>query len=113
MTHVVVVNLSAIAEGRSAFFEYQKYLSCGSASRSFEKGRFRATGPEMIVGAIYACIERGISSRDEIIAAAAKATRCRWWTVDQVLDELTGEGQNGYPFSFDGEVYRVNGIPRC
>lgn len=113
MTHLVVVTMDAIRIGRQAFFDYQRYLACGPASQTYEAGRFRTTGPEMIVGAIYACIERHFSTREEIVAAVSKFTLCRSWTVAHVLDELTGAGREGYPFSLNGELYQANGYPTC
>lgn len=110
MTHVVVVTADTIRAGQEAFCNYQDYLACGAASRTYKEGRFRTTGPEMIAGAAYACIQRGLSLHGEVIAAVSKATRCKSATVSWVLDELTGEGTDGYPFSFDGEFYHLNGL---
>lgn len=62
----------------------------------------------MIVGSIYACIERGLSRRDDIIAAVSKSSRCRTWTVGWVLDEMTSGPGSDYPFGFDGQNYYLN-----
>ena len=108
MTHVVVITTDSIQAGREAFCHYQDYLACGSASRNYEYAVCRPTGPEMIAGAAHACIQRGLSMHGEVIAAVSRATRCRSTTVEWVLAELTGPGQDGYPFSFDGETYHLN-----
>jgi len=110
MTRVVVVTKDSIQAGREAFCHYQDYLACGSASRNYEQAVCRPTGPEMIAGAAYACIQRGLSLHEEVIAAVSKATRCRSATVHWILNELTGEGTDGYPFAFDGESYYLNGL---
>jgi hypothetical protein len=62
----------------------------------------------MVPGAIYACIERGLTQHEEIVAAAAKSTLCKHWTVSHILDELTGPRSEGYPFYFDGEAHQLN-----
>jgi hypothetical protein len=62
----------------------------------------------MVPGAIYACIERGLSTAEEIVAATARSTRCKHWTVSNILDGLTGPYEQGYPFCFDGEAYHLN-----
>jgi hypothetical protein len=98
MTTTIVLTADCLIAGRRSFIDYQHYLACGQVYRRFEEGRFRATGPIMVPGAIYACIERGLSTGEEIIAATAKSTRCKHWTVSNILDELTGPGEEGYPF---------------
>ncbi|WP_404479317.1 hypothetical protein [Novosphingobium sp. BL-52-GroH] len=106
--HIISCMPHDVGVGRDSFNEYQNYLSCGSLYRNYDFARDRPTGPRMIVGSICACIERGLSRREEIIAAVSKSSRCRTWTVGWVLDEMTSGPGSAYPFGFDGQNYYLN-----
>lgn len=89
--HIIHLDQAAITEGKHELNNYAAALLCGPSSDMYVPNMTRYGGPSMIVGAVIACIGRGLNTRDMIINAVSRATRCRRSTVTSVLDTLAGD----------------------
>lgn len=97
----------AIDHGRATFHMHLAGAASGPGSTAYEYGRWRASGPETVAGAILECIEHGITNGDDIIYAVSRATRCRQSTVATFLNFLEGDDPQLHLWHAPNGLYRA------
>lgn len=88
--HIIHLDDKSIAAGKAAFSLYRAAVMCGPSADIYDPGMWRDTGIAIIPGAILACIAQGMTTKDEIVSAVARVSRCKRTTVETVLGALTG-----------------------
>lgn len=79
---------------------------CGRDWRYHGHFSERAGGQASLIGAIDACIERGINTDEAIVLTAARFSHCRRHTVERFLDDLTGEDRAKHRWFIQSGRYR-------
>lgn len=113
---IYVIDEGLIQEGMDAFVLYRNQQlvgRCGGAT--YENGWHRPIGRHVLIGAIMACLQTGITKRDEIIVTAARVAAVKRATAASVLDAFEGintsrplwsSGISGEYFAFtDGDDF--------
>jgi hypothetical protein len=88
---ISAINNDTRASGNLTFRRYMAALICGpTAAETFQRGMFRYGGISEVPGIIDALIDVGICDRDDVIAAAARTSRCRSTSISDIIDALAG-----------------------
>ncbi len=99
--NIIHLDTETLKAGKSAFNEYMAAVVCGPSAKIYYDGMIRATGLEVVPGAILACMEQGLVGEDEIVNAAARVSRCTRSTVLSVLYTLCGTDAGRHLWSTD------------
>lgn len=99
--------MNTLDTGKSALALYCSAQACGDGSAIYSVATYRDTGLEVVPGAVIACIERGMTSEDEIVNAVARASRCKRRTVILLLEALTGDDPRQHLWQRKGDRFSM------
>lgn len=105
--HIFHLDAQIIAAGKKALRGYMAAVLCGPEALAYIPGISRNTGLSMVPGVIVGLIEAGMTTRDELLNGAARATLCRRSTIATFLDALSGEDPARHLWGRTGVHYHL------
>lgn len=103
--NIIRVDSNVIHEGERVFRDYIAGMACGPGSDEYVWAMSRETGVKTLIGVILGCIDLGLQREEQILDAAARASRCRVSTVEAMLMQLAGNDPTWCFWSNDAGSY--------
>lgn len=104
--NIIIITPSVIGLGAASFETYLQGSLTSPGLAAHRAMARRSTGLRVVVGAIDACIEHNIDSREAIVSAVAKVSLCRRSTIEAVLDALSTGNPDDRRWDYSGGAYR-------
>ena len=76
-----------VERGRSTFATFAATCVCGAGTGAYLASLERERGPDLVPGAVLACVDRDIVERHH---AVARACDCPWDVVAEIVDGMEG-----------------------
>lgn len=105
---IIHLNDDTFNAGKATFSAYLAGAVCGPHSDYFATSKRRQTGPQVLIGAIMACIAEGWAAEHEIVDAVTRATRCHATTVEMALDAFAGNDPAIHLWQYTGSAYSLH-----